>query len=475
MKLSDFIKQLRLAHDVPNYYCNKFPKNCGYYDGSRFSFDCWNLIKAILGGWTDNRTPGYYVSPKNFPTGDCDGYTLLKKCSGRSRDFSKLSQPGTYLYLSTSPHAGVYLGDFDQDGYTFNVIECTGAWESKVQYTYVDEKGGRYLYKGGPKSQYSWTDYGLLTPYIDYSNSTPVPEPAPVFSAFAIDVSKHQKGLALSKAREEGFDHIIIRAGGGGNYADPLFEDFYNQAVSGDWKKAAYYYGNCYSVEAALSEAEHFKSLLTGKNITTVYYDVEGNMLNQDKVNLTNVILAFCNTLKAAGYNCGIYSSESHFNNKFVDEALKDIPHWVAAYKLTPPVLRSGNSYEMWQYGGTENPFRSNKVAGIITDQNLMLKEWDEEISGYCINGLDYSPVFDSQFYYNNYEDLRDAFGYNPSALWIHFKQFGMNEFRQASAEFNPVIYKERYSDLVDAFGNNNPMYYFHYVAFGKNEGRSAI
>ena len=50
-----------------------------------------------------------------------------------------------------------------------------------------------------------------------------------------------------------------------------------------------------------------------------------------------------------------------------------------------------------------------------------------------------------------------------------------MNEFRQASAEFNPVVYKERYSDLVDAFGNNNPMYYFHYVAFGKNEGRSAI
>ena len=132
MKLSDFIEKLRLAHDVPNYYCNKFPKNCGYYDGSRFSFDCWNLIKAILGGWNDNRTPGYYVSPKNFPTGDCDGYTLLKKCSGRSKDFSKLSQPGTYLYLSTSPHAGVYLGDFDQDGYTFNVVECTGAWESKV-------------------------------------------------------------------------------------------------------------------------------------------------------------------------------------------------------------------------------------------------------------------------------------------------------------------------------------------------------
>lgn len=70
MKLSEFISKLKLAHDVPNYYNNKFPYNCGYYDGSRFSFDCWNLIKAIIGGWTDNRTPGYYVSPKDFPTDD---------------------------------------------------------------------------------------------------------------------------------------------------------------------------------------------------------------------------------------------------------------------------------------------------------------------------------------------------------------------------------------------------------------------
>lgn len=178
MLLSEFISKLKLAHDVPNYYNNHFPKNCGYYDGSKFSFDCWNLIKAILGGWTDNRTVGYYVQPKDFPTGDVDGYHLLMQCTNRSKDFSKLKQPGTYLYLSTSPHAGVYVGDFQYQGETFNVVECTGAWEGKVQYTYVDEKGGRYLYKNGPKNQYSWTDYGLL-PYVEY-DTTPAPAPAPV-------------------------------------------------------------------------------------------------------------------------------------------------------------------------------------------------------------------------------------------------------------------------------------------------------
>lgn len=169
MKLNDFIDKLKLAHDVPNYYNNRFPYNCGYYDGSRFSFDCWNLIKAILGGWTDNYTKGYYVSPSDFPTGDCDGYTLLMQCTNRSKDFSQLKQAGTYLYISTSPHAGIYLGDFEYNGHIVNVVECTGAWENKVQYTYVDSNGGRYQWKGGKKNPYSWTDYGLL-PYVEYSD-----------------------------------------------------------------------------------------------------------------------------------------------------------------------------------------------------------------------------------------------------------------------------------------------------------------
>ena len=473
MLVSEFISKLKLAHDVPNYYNNHFPYNCGYYDGSRFSFDCWNLIKAILGGWTDNRTPGYYVPPKDFPTGDVDGYHLLMQCTDRSKDFSKLKQPGTYLYISNSPHAGVYIGDFSYQGEIFNVVECTGAWASKVQYTYVDEKGGRYLYKGGQKSPYSWTDYGLLTPYIDYGSE---PKPDEPFSAFAIDVSIHQKGLALAKAKEEGFDHIIIRAGGGGNYSDPLFNDFFTQAKDGSWKIASYYYGNCYTLEKVSAEAEHFIELLKGKDIKRVFYDVEGNMLNQDKTMLTNIILTFCEILESAGYICGIYSSESHFNSKFEDERLSKYPHWVAKYSTLAPTLNSGNKVMMWQFGGGKvNHFRSPLISGVRVDQNLLLKEWDEPIGEYILDGLDYSPVFDPEFYVNKYADLETVIGHNPEGLWNHFCLYGMKEFRQASANFNPQIYKDRYKDLQEAFGKDNPKYYWHYVAFGINENRTAI
>jgi hypothetical protein len=93
---------------------------------------------------------------------------------------------------------------------------------------------------------------------------------------------------------------------------------------------------------------------------------------------------------------------------------------------------------------------------------------------GYFINGYDYSPVFNPEYYVNKYSDLEGAFGHDANQLWQHFQQCGMNEFRQASEEFNPIVYKEKYNDLLSAFGEDNPMYYFHYVACGKAEGRTA-
>lgn len=114
-------------------------------------------------------------------------------------------------------------------------------------------------------------------------------------------------------------------------------------------------------------------------------------------------------------------------------------------------------------------PFIESIEGLIAIAVNQMLTQ-----SPYTINGYDYSPVFDPEYYANRYADLKAAFGSDANALWNHFVAFGMNEFRQASDEFDPVYYKSMYKDLQDAYGNDNPMYYFHYVAAGKAEGRQA-
>ena len=185
MKSSEFLNMLKTAHDVPNYYSNKFPKNLGYYDGSRYSFDCWNLIKVVLSGWKPTGVKKSYIEPSQLVTGDVDGKTLLNRCTSRSKDFSKISVPGTYLYLASNPHSGIYIGDTVINGKTYNVIECMkNSWGNGVSYTYVDKDGSRRKYKGASGRSLVWSEYGLLTPYVEYDVQAPV-QPSKV------DVSKY--------------------------------------------------------------------------------------------------------------------------------------------------------------------------------------------------------------------------------------------------------------------------------------------
>ena len=95
-------------------------------------------------------------------------------------------------------------------------------------------------------------------------------------------------------------------------------------------------------------------------------------------------------------------------------------------------------------------------------------------IPAYIFDGVDYSDVFDTKYYYEKYKDLRDAIGNNEIALFNHFTSFGMKEGRQAKETFNVQAYRSRYADLQKAFGDNLPLYYLHYIQHGKNEKRIA-
>lgn len=123
--------------------------------------------------------------------------------------------------------------------------------------------------------------------------------------------------------------------------------------------------------------------------------------------------------------------------------------------------------------------FLYNSMPAVCDTVNMYLGSNVAPIptSGYFINGLDFSPVFDPAFYAWKYADIASNpyYGSSNDMLWKHFCDFGMNEFRQGSAEFNPVVYKQKYPDLVQAFGDNDFDYYQHYVMFGKAEGRTAV
>ena len=86
----------------------------------------------------------------------------------------------------------------------------------------------------------------------------------------------------------------------------------------------------------------------------------------------------------------------------------------------------------------------------------------------------DYSAVFDADYYYNAYPDLRSAIGKDDQALLQHFISYGMSEGRNGNAEFNVEVYRNNYPDLRIAFGGDLKSYYLHYMKYGKKEGRIA-
>ena len=63
-----------------------------------------------------------------------------------------------------------FIGERIIGGKIYNVIECTGSWERKILYSYVEEDGTRRHYKGGQKNG-RWTKHGKMTAWLDYGNS----------------------------------------------------------------------------------------------------------------------------------------------------------------------------------------------------------------------------------------------------------------------------------------------------------------
>ncbi len=83
------------------------------------------------------------------------------------------------------------------------------------------------------------------------------------------------------------------------------------------------------------------------------------------------------------------------------------------------------------------------------------------------------SPVFDINYYMSHNSDLKAAYGNNRMAYIEHFMTYGLNEGRQGCADFSPTAYKNRYEDLRAAFGNDMKKYYYHFIQYGQYEGRS--
>lgn len=186
---------------------------------------------------------------------------------------------------------------------------------------------------------------------------------------FGIDVSRWQGNFNFDQAKSEGVEFAILKAGGGdsGLYKDGKFDRNYVVA-STLMPVGAYFFGQAMDTNAAMKEAEYFCQILQGKTFQmNVWYDVEAKMLNAN--NLSTIVITFIERMRAGGYECGIYASESTLKQLCKTSAINNYPHWTAKWSKTPPTIQT----EIWQFGGETNLIRSNKVAGVVCDQNYLM------------------------------------------------------------------------------------------------------
>lgn len=118
-----------------------------------FGFDCVNLIKGVLWGWNGNKQHAYGGATYNTNgVPDVNADSMITLCKNVTTDFSYI-EIGEAVWCKG--HIGIYIGDG-------LAVECTPAWENKVQITAVGNIGSKSGY-----NTRKWTKHGKL-PYIEY-------------------------------------------------------------------------------------------------------------------------------------------------------------------------------------------------------------------------------------------------------------------------------------------------------------------
>lgn len=133
-------------------------------DKDTFFFDCINLGKGILYGWTGDTTKTPYCGARYCSNGVPDfGTEQLKNyCTDISTDFKKLTNKDVGRWLYVKGHCGYFVG-FADDGLPY-AIECTPKWKNGVQFTCIDTGDGK---KSDRFPMRKWTWHGKSV-FIDY-------------------------------------------------------------------------------------------------------------------------------------------------------------------------------------------------------------------------------------------------------------------------------------------------------------------
>jgi len=173
-----------------------------------FGFDCVNLIKAVLWGWTGDKTKSYggaKYAANGVPDEGAD--TMIKRCKDATASGWDKVDPGEVVW--TTGHIGVYIGNG-------LAVECSPRWANNVQITAV----GNIRKKNGYNIR-MWKKHGHL-PYVTYDKTVTPAQPEMVKPVPTTEVKA--KGVARSFNKAVAGTYTVT-AGAGLNVRDAAGTD----------------------------------------------------------------------------------------------------------------------------------------------------------------------------------------------------------------------------------------------------------
>lgn len=192
-----------------------------------------------------------------------------------------------------------------------------------------------------------------------------------------IDVSEHQHEINWPQVAQSGIDYAYIRLGRrgyteGGLFEDPYYEANMQGAQSAGLKTGVYMFSQAITVQEAIEEA-NFVLERIGKYGTSlpIVFDWEkiedegARTANMTMAGRTDCAVAFCETIKNAGYTPCIYFNRNLGYYGYDLTRLTDYMFWFSLPESPFPNFYYAS--DMWQYSFTETV----PGIGVETDMNL--------------------------------------------------------------------------------------------------------
>ena len=191
--------------------------------------------------------------------------------------------------------------------------------------------------------------------------------------SLGIDVSKWNGNIDWNAVKNSGISYVIIRCGYRGSTTgalieDPKFKTNIAGATKAGLKVGIYFFTQAVDEVEAVEEASMTIGLIRNYNISyPVFLDVEssgGRADGLDSGTRTNVINAYCQTIRNSGYTAGVYANKTWLTKKMNAGALSSYKIWLAQYNTAPTY---SGKIDLWQYTSKG----SVKGIGGNTDMNL--------------------------------------------------------------------------------------------------------